>query len=209
MKILLDNVNQNKLVKFMSQLNSISTRLRMYFSHVFFLLMMVIFTLSCSEEIDNTEKTEEKITAEISIVTNHESIRSVEFSDPKLIGPLIDLAGGGEVNFDRIHFADLIEQNKGDEAFIVIESGGTLGDLGIGIFQLRDEYIELVQFIPAVGKIEFRMDLIVLIEGVWAKNDALCCPSQLLERSYQWNDESFILITEQTVTNDIDTKGNR
>ena len=85
MKILLDNINQNKLVKFMSQLNSISTRLRMYFSHVFFLLMMVIFTLSCSEEIDKAEKTEEKITAAISIATNHESIRSVEFSDPKLM----------------------------------------------------------------------------------------------------------------------------
>ena len=167
MKILLDNVNKNKLVKFMSQLNSISARLRMYFPHVFFLLM--IFTLSCSEEIDKAEKTEEKITAAISIATNHESIRSVEFSDPKLIGPLIDLTGGGEVNFARIHFADLIKQNIGDEAFIVIESGGTLGDLGIGIFQLRDEYIELVQFIPAVGKIEFRMDLIVVIEGIWAK----------------------------------------
>ena len=208
MKILLDNVNKNKLVKCMSQLNSTSTRLRMHFSHLLIVLMMVAFTLSCSDEIDNVEKPEEKITAAISIVTNHESIRSVEFSDPKLIGPLIDLAGGGEVNFDRIHFADLIKQNVGDEAFVIVESGGTLGDLGIGIFQLSKGQIELVQFIPAVGKVEFRMDLLVVVEGVWANGDSQCCPSELLERSYQWDGDSFILITEQIVQNDVGKKGN-
>jgi len=182
----------------------------MHYFRTSLLLVTALLFLNCSNETYRTEVTQKKITADISLVTKHESLRSIEFSDPLLIGPLIDLAGGGEVNFDRIHFADLIGNDSIDEAFVVVESGGTIGDLGIGIFQLRNEYVELVQFIPAVGKIEFRMDLIVAIEGIWAKDDdAMCCPYQLLERSYQWDGESFILNTEQIITSNIDNKGNR
>ena len=173
----------------------------MNFSRIGFSFLILILS-SCSG--NNNEDT-----TEISLTTNQTSLHSVEFSNPKLIGPLIDFAGGGEVNFDRIYFADLIKKDNVDEAFVIVESGGTLGDLGVGIFQLRNKNIELVQFIPVSGKIEFRMDLIVATEGVWARDDSLCCPSQLLEKSYQWNDKSFVLITEQIVKSDMNGKSNR
>ena len=39
-----------------------------------------------------------------------------------------DEAGGGEVVAERIRFADLVGDDGVEEAFVIVESGGTLGD---------------------------------------------------------------------------------
>ncbi len=129
------------------------------------------------------------------------SLRDVEFDQPSLVGPLIDAAGGGEVPLERIEFHHLIGDDEIEEAVVTVESGGTLGDLGAGVFALIDGQPELVQFIATAGRIEVRLDLVVAIEGVWADGDPQCCPSQLRETSYQWDGARFVAITEQVVSN--------
>jgi len=129
------------------------------------------------------------------------SLRDVEFDEPALVGPLLDAAGGGEVPSARVEFHDLIGNDQIEEAVVAVESGGTLGDLGAGVFALIDGQPELVQFIATAGRIEVRLDLIVAIEGVWADSDPQCCPSQLRETSYQWDGARFVAITEQVVSN--------
>jgi hypothetical protein len=129
------------------------------------------------------------------------SLREVDFSDPALVGPLIDAAGGGEVPVERIEFVDLIGNDRIEEAVVVVESGGTLGDLGAGIFSVIEGRPELVQFIATAGRVEVRQDLVVTIEGVWAADDPQCCPSELLETSYQWDGARFAVLTEQVVPN--------
>ena len=128
------------------------------------------------------------------------SLRDAAFDAPELVGPLIDAAGGGEVTVDRVEFHDLTGDGI-EEAVVTVESGGTLGDLGAGVFALIDGQPEFVQFIATAGRIEVRLDLVVAIEGVWAAGDPQCCPSQLRETSYQWDGARFVAITEQVVPN--------
>jgi hypothetical protein len=130
------------------------------------------------------------------------SIRDAPFEDPALVGPLIDAAGGGQVPVERVEFHDLIGNDGVEEAVAIVESGGTMGDLGAGIFALDDGHARLVQFIPVAGRIEVRFDLVVAIEGVWADGDPQCCPSRLRETSYQWDGARFVAITEQVVPNE-------
>ena len=130
-----------------------------------------------------------------------ESLHEAEFGAPELVGPLIDAAGGGEVTAERVHFADLVGEDGVDEAFVIVESGGTLGDLGVGVYVLEGDRAMLKQFIQTAGRVEFRLDLVVTLEGVWAAADPQCCPAELLERSYQWDGRQFAVITEQVVPN--------
>ena len=118
-----------------------------------------------------------------------------------MAGPLIDVAGGGEVTAERVHFADLVGEDGVDEAFVIVESGGTLGDVGVGVYVLEGGQAVMKQFIQTAGRVEFRLDLVVTLEGIWADDDAQCCPSELLERSYQWDGRQFAVITEQVVLN--------
>ncbi len=129
------------------------------------------------------------------------SLRDVAFDDLGLAGPLIDAAGGGEVPLERVEFHDLLGGDGIEEAVVVVESGGSLGDLGVGVFVLIEDAPELVQFIGTAGRIEVRLGLVVTIEGVWGADDPQCCPSQLRETSYQWDGARFVAITEQVVAN--------
>jgi hypothetical protein len=129
------------------------------------------------------------------------SLREVNFEETALAGPLIDAAGGGEVPNERVEFLDLIGGDGIEEAVVVVESGGTLGDLAAGVFVLIQGQPQLVQVIETAGRIEVRLDLVVAIEGVWASDDPQCCPSQLRETSYRWDGARFITITEQVVSN--------
>jgi hypothetical protein len=130
-----------------------------------------------------------------------ESLHEADFTSVRLVGPLIDAAGGGEVVPERIHFADLVGDDGIEEAFVIVESGGTLGDLGVGVYFMEGGGAELRQFIQTAGLVEFRLDLVVTFEGVWAAGDSQCCPTELLERSYQWDGRQFAVITEQVVPN--------
>src|SRR5690606_6022862 len=63
------------------------------------------------------------------------SLRAVDFEDPAVAAELIDRARGGEVHQERVTFGDLIPGGA-EEAVVVVESGGTMGDIGAGVYRL-------------------------------------------------------------------------
>ena len=161
--------------------------------------LLLLLTVACTGDAGEPTSTPEgSATPALAPI---ESLHEADFTAARLVGPLIDAAGGGEVVPERIHFADLVGDDGVDEAFVIVESGGTLGDLGVGVYLLEGGEAELRQFIQTVGRVEFRLDLVVTLEGVWAAGDPQCCPTELLERSYQWDGRQFAVITEQVVPN--------
>lgn len=133
----------------------------------------------------------------------------IDFTDPAVIGPLIDHFGGGEVEPARIQYIDLSGDGQ-NEAFVVVESGGTMGDLGAALVGLRDGQPEILGTVDVGGHVELRFPevgggIVVVTAGVWEPGDALCCPSNLQERTYEWREDEFVLVDEQVVDNpDVD-----
>jgi hypothetical protein len=128
------------------------------------------------------------------------SLREVDFASPAVAAGLINRAGGGEVNANRIVYEDLTGDGR-EEAVVVVESGGTAGDLAVAVYRLTAEGAALVLFERLGGRVEVRLGLVVTQEGVYADDDARCCPSRLRERAYGWRDSAFTLISEQVVDN--------
>lgn len=128
------------------------------------------------------------------------SLREVDFAAPAVAAELINRAGGGEVNAERVVFEDLTGDGR-EEAVVVVESGGTAGDLAVAVYRLTPAGAELAMFERLGGHVEVRLGLVVTQEGVYADGDARCCPSQLRERAYGWRDGAFVLISEQVVEN--------
>jgi hypothetical protein len=133
------------------------------------------------------------------------AVQEINFSDPNLIGPVIDEFGGGEVLPERVIYTDMTGDGV-DEAVVIVESGGTMGDLGVAIFEVRDGRAGVMQFIHAGGRIDVRfadvgLGILVALEPVYAAGDPQCCPSQLQETVYQWDGEQFAVITEQVIDN--------
>jgi hypothetical protein len=128
------------------------------------------------------------------------SLRDVDFEAFEVQLDLINRAGGGEIHAERVVFVDLTDDGQ-EEAVVVVESGGTAGDLGVAIYRLREGVPEVVFFQALAGHVEVRFDLVVTQVGVYATGDAQCCPSQLRERAYGWRDGQFTMVSDQTVDN--------
>ncbi|MEX2230447.1 MAG: hypothetical protein WEB13_12510, partial [Dehalococcoidia bacterium] len=128
------------------------------------------------------------------------SLRDVDFSAPPLVAELIARAGGGEVSADRVLFAQLIAGGP-EEAVAIVDSGGTAGEIGAGVYRLVEGRPLLVRFVAYNGRLELNRELIVTREGVFAAGDAECCPSQLHEVTYQWDGSEFAVTTDQVVPN--------
>lgn len=129
-----------------------------------------------------------------------DSLRDVDFADPKVAGELIARAGGGDVRADRVRFAQLIA-NGPEEAIVIVDSGGTAGEIGAGVFRLTEGRPELVRFFSYSGRLDVNRELIVTREGVYSSGDAECCPSRLHEVTYQWDGAQFAVTTDQVVPN--------
>lgn len=132
-------------------------------------------------------------------------IRSVDFRDPGVTAQVIRSLGGGEVNPDRITYADFTGDGT-EDALVVIESGGTLGDLGAALFTMQAGVPRLLGTIEHGGRVEVRFaetgrGLIASLTGSYAAGDPQCCPSRLHERVYQWTGDRLELITDQEVPN--------
>jgi hypothetical protein len=133
------------------------------------------------------------------------AIRDVDFTDPSVIAPVINALGGGEPNPLRTAFADFTGDGA-EDAVVIIESGGTLGDLGAALFTLDAGRPRLLGVVEHGGKVEVRAaetgrGLIVSLTGVYAAGDAQCCPSRLRERVYQWAGDGLALLTDQEIPN--------
>src|SRR5690606_30531864 len=131
--------------------------------------------------------------------------RQIDFTDIALIGPLIDEFGGGEVDADRVQYVDLTRDGI-EDAFVIVESGGTAGDVGAALVTVEDGEALVAGYIRTGGRIEVRFPkvgggIVVTTEGVWEPGDAECCPSNLRESTYEWDDGEFVLRDEQVVDN--------
>ena len=136
----------------------------------------------------------------------------IDFTDVKLIGQLIDAFGGGEVDTQRIQYVDLTRDGI-DDAFVIVESGGTGGDVGGALLTVEDGEPKIVGQVRTGGRVEVRFPevgggVVVTTEGVWEPGDAECCPSNLRESTYEWVDGAFVLKNEQVVDNP-DVEGQR
>lgn len=136
----------------------------------------------------------------------------IDFTDVALIGSLIDAFGGGEVDTQRIQYVDLTRDGV-DDAFVIVESGGTAGDVGGALLTVEDGEPKIVGRVRTAGRVEVRFPevgggIVVTTEGVWEPGDAECCPSNLRESTYEWVDGAFVLKNEQVVDNP-DVEGQR
>lgn len=128
------------------------------------------------------------------------SLRETVFSAPAIAGELIAQAGGGEVRAESVIFAQLIAGGP-EEAIVIVDSGGTAGEIGAGVYRLVEGRPQLARFFSYNGRLLVNRELIVIREGVYATGDAQCCPSQLHEVTYQWDGASFAVTTDQVVPN--------
>jgi hypothetical protein len=129
-----------------------------------------------------------------------DSLREVDFEALPVAAALINRAGGGEVHAERVIFEDLTGDER-EEAVVVVESGGTAGDLAVAIYRLQENRPLLALFAKTAGRVEVRLGLVVTSVGVFAADDARCCPSQLRERAYGCRDGEFVLLYDQNVDN--------
>ncbi len=131
--------------------------------------------------------------------------RSINFADPALVAPVIQHFGGGEIPKERVTYAD-VTGDRNDEVIAIVESGGTMGDLGAAVFDVRDGKPHLLGYVDGVGKVSvtFGKDTQGLIDvkaGVFAPGDPLCCPTGLRESIFRWDGTKFAPITSQTLPN--------
>ena len=134
------------------------------------------------------------------------SLREVDFSGPPFDGDLINRAGGGDVPRERVRYVDLTGDGV-EEAVAVVESGGTLGDIGVGVFRAQGSALNLAYFRKLGGRVEIRGAALVLIEGAPAPGDAACCPTQLKETTIEWRGTAFEVTSERVVTNPTSSGG--
>jgi hypothetical protein len=128
------------------------------------------------------------------------AIRDIDVSQAPFATDLTRRAGGGEVPRERVRYLDLTGDGV-EEAVAVVESGGTLGDIGVGVFQANGSSAALAYFRKLAGRVEMRDRTIVVVEGAPAAGDPACCPAKLRETAIEWRSGSFEVTSERVVNN--------
>ncbi len=132
-----------------------------------------------------------------------QSARSIDFTSAAVSGPIIEHFKGGQIPKERITYADLTG-DRVDDAVVVVESGGTGGDLGAAVFSAVEGRPVLLGYVDRAGKVEVRLagpvaGVIVVTEGVYDPSDARCCPSKLHEVVLQWDGKQLAVVTDQVI----------
>ena len=130
------------------------------------------------------------------------TLRDADFASTPFVAELLALAGGGEVTLGRVQFEDLTGDGI-EEAVVIVESGGTLGDIGVAVYRLVDERAQIAFFQQLAGHVEVRLGLLVTQEGVYGDGDARCCPSRLREVVFGWREGEFRRLSEQVIDNPV------
>ena len=94
---------------------------------------------------------------------------------------------------------------------MVVESGGTAGDLGAAVYRAEAGRVSVLAWIDRAGHIELRLAnagppnasptaaLIVVQQGIYAPGDANCCPSRIREILLRWNGVEFLSVSDQVL----------
>ncbi len=139
-------------------------------------------------------------TATASLVAPGTSLRGVDFTQPPYASDLTRRAGGGDVIPERVRLLDLTGDGI-EEAVVVVESGGTLGDIGVGVYRSTSSAPDLAYFRKLAGRVDIRQSSLVIVEGAPGPGDPACCPSQLHETTIEWRNNAFEVTSERTVSN--------
>ena len=84
-----------------------------------------------------------------------QDLRSVDWKSPAVLDELRKHFNGGEVEPKRVAYADLTGDGK-EDALVVVESGGTAGDLGAAVYSLSAGRASVLVWIDRGGQIELR-----------------------------------------------------
>lgn len=131
-------------------------------------------------------------------VSQPPSLRGIDFTAAPYASDLTRRAGGGDVIAERVRLIDLTGDGV-EEAVVVVESGGTLGDLGVGVYQSAAAGPSLAYFRRLAGRVEIRQAALVISEGVPRAGDPECCPSQVRESTVEWRNGTFAVTSERTL----------
>lgn len=133
------------------------------------------------------------------------SVRDVDWGAPAVLDAVRVHFGGGEVEARRVAYADLTGDGR-EEALVVVESGGTAGDLGAAVYHADAGRVTVLAWIDRAGHIELRLPnagpasaLVVVQQGLFAPGDAECCPSRIREVALRWDGVAFRVFGDQTL----------
>ena len=134
-----------------------------------------------------------------------QDLRSIDWKSAAVLDELRKHFNGGEVEPKRVAYADLTGDGQ-EDALVIVESGGTLGDLGAAVYSLSAGRASVLAWIDRGGQIELRLPnvgpnsaLIIVKQGLFAAGDANCCPSRIKETTLRWDGSAFAIFGEQTV----------
>lgn len=132
-------------------------------------------------------------------------VRDVDWGSAAVLDEVRRHFNGGEVEPKRVAYADLTGDGV-EEALVVVESGGTAGDLGAAVYGAKAGRVSVLAWIDRAGHIELRLPnagpnsaFIVVEQGVFAPGDANCCPSRIRETALRWDGSAFVPTSDQTL----------
>jgi len=133
------------------------------------------------------------------------TVRDVDWASAAVLDEVRRHFGDGVIEPRRVAYADLTGDGT-EEALVVVESGGTAGDLGAAVYRAEAGRVSVLAWIDRAGHIELRLTnagpnaaFIVVQQGIYAPGDANCCPSQIREVAFRWNGVDFISMGEQVL----------
>lgn len=133
-----------------------------------------------------------------------QSLREVDWASAAVLDEVRRHFGSGEIEPRRVAYADLTGDGN-EEALVVVESGGTAGDLGAAVYRLGSGRASILAWIDRAGHIELEtnaarnLSLIRVQQGIYAPGDANCCPSRIREIRLRWNGVEFLSVTDQVL----------
>ncbi|TAK75590.1 MAG: hypothetical protein EPO16_08640 [Dehalococcoidia bacterium] len=130
-------------------------------------------------------------------------VREVDWGSAAVLDEVRRHFNGGEVEPKRVAYADLTGDGV-EEALVVVESGGTAGDLGAAVYRAAAGRVAVLAWIDRAGHIELRLPnvgpnsaFIAVEQGIYAPGDANCCPSRIRETALRWDGSAFVILSEQ------------
>ena len=132
-------------------------------------------------------------------------LRAVDWRSAPVLDEVRKHFNGGEVEPRRVAYVDLTGDGK-EEALVIVESGGTAGDLGAAVYHLDAGRALVLAWIDRAGQIDLRLPnvgpnaaLIIVKQGVFGPGDANCCPSRIRETTLRWDGSAFAVFGDQTL----------
>ncbi len=134
-----------------------------------------------------------------------QSLRDVDWRSAPVMDEIRKHFGDGLIEPRRVAYIDFTGDGR-EEALVIVESGGTAGDLGAAVYRLEAGRAGILAWIDRTGSFELRLPnagpgaaLIIVKQGIFGPGDANCCPSRIRETALRWDGSTFAVFGEQTL----------